>query len=73
VVTLAIGTQVVTAPDDSPEAYATVFLVAAAFGLVGTLVSLALLWRRTFYQHGARGQADGEPADAVRTSAPREG
>lgn len=67
VVALAIGTQMVNAPDDSPEAYATVFVVAAALGLVGTLVSLALLWRRTADQRVPRGQADGEPADAART------
>jgi hypothetical protein len=73
VVALALGTQMVNAPDDSPEAYATVFLVAAALGLIGTLVSLALLWRRTADQRGTRGKADGEPAHAARTSAPREG
>ena len=61
---LAIGTQIVSGtPDDSPEGYASVFLVAAALGLAGTLVSLALLWRRTADQR----------ADAARTSAPGEG
>ena len=73
VVVLAIGTQMVNAPDDSPEAYATVFLVAAALGLVGTLVSLALLWRRTADQRGARGRAEAGRADAGRTSAAGEG
>jgi hypothetical protein len=69
VVVLAIGTQVVSGtPDDSPEGYASVFLVAAALGLAGTLVSLALLWRRTAGQRTA-----GARADAARTSAPGEG
>lgn len=69
VVVLAIGTQIVSdTPDDSPEGYAGVFLVAAALGLVGTLVSLALLWRRTADQRTAGARADG-----VRTSAPGEG
>jgi len=44
VVALAIGTQIA---DDSQDGYANVFLVASALGLLGTLVSLALLWRRT--------------------------
>jgi peptidoglycan/LPS O-acetylase OafA/YrhL len=44
VVVLAIGTQLV---NDTPDDYASVFLVAAALGLAGTLVSLGLLWRRT--------------------------
>ena len=73
VVALAIGTQMVSAPDDSPEAYATVFLVAAALGLVGTIVSLALLWRRSSGQRGARARGDGEPTEAARTSAAGEG
>jgi hypothetical protein len=69
VVVLAIGTQIVSdPPDDSPEGYASVFLVAAALGLLGTLVSLALLWRRTAGQRAA-----GARADAARTSAAGEG
>ena len=69
VVVLAIGTQIVGGtPDDSPEGYASVFLVAAALGLAGTLVSLALLWRRTAGQRTA-----GARAEAARTSAPGEG
>jgi hypothetical protein len=63
VVVLAIGTQIVSdTPGDSPEGYASVFLVAAALGLLGTLVSLALLWRRTAGQRtdGARTSAAGE-------------
>jgi hypothetical protein len=73
VVALAIGTQMVNAPDDSPEAYATVFLVAAALGLAGTLVSLALLWRRTADQRGARRRAHDDTVEAARTSAAGEG
>lgn len=73
VVVLAIGTQMVNSPDDSPEAYATVFLVAAALGLVGTLVSLALLWRRTADQRGSRGGDDGGRTDGARTSSAGEG
>jgi len=65
VVALAIGTQIV---HDTPDGYASVFLVAAALGLVGTLVSLALLWRRTADQ-----RADGERPDTARSSAPSEG
>ena len=62
VVAIAIGTRVA---NDTPDGYANVFLVAAALGLFGTLMSLALLWRRTA----------GERADAstARTSAAREG
>jgi len=71
---LAIGTQIVSdTPDDSPEGYASVFLVAAALGLVGTLVSLALLWRRTAGQRAAGARAAYQRADAARTSAPGEG
>ena len=73
VVALAIGTQMVNAPDDSPEAYASVFLVAAALGLAGTLVSLALLWRRTAGQRATHGRGDGARADAARASAAGEG
>ena len=47
VIALAIGTQVANDVNDSPDGYANVFLVAAALGLLGTVVSLALLWRRT--------------------------
>ena len=65
VVALAIGTQIV---NDTPDEYASVFLVAAALGLVATLVSLALLWRRTAGQRGTGGRADGERADSARTS-----
>jgi hypothetical protein len=74
VVVLAIGTQIVSGtPDDSPEGYASVFLVAAALGLAGTLVSLTLLWRRTAGQRAADGRADDRRAGAARTSAPGEG
>ena len=62
VVAIAIGTQVAS---ESPDAYANVFLVAAALGLLGTLTSLGLLWRRT-----AAERAD---ASTARTSAAREG
>ena len=69
VVVLAIGTQIVSdTPDDSPEGYASVFLVAAALGLVGALVSLVLLWRRTADQRTA-----GRRADGAHASAPGEG
>ena len=65
VVVLAIGTQIVSdKPDDSPEGYASVFLVAAALGLVGALVSLVLLWRRTADQRTAGGRSDGAQASA---------
>jgi len=66
VTVLAIGTQIVgDSPDDSPEGYASVFLVAAALGLAGTLVSLALLWRRTADQRTAGARADGARASAA--------
>ena len=66
VTVLAIGTQIVSdTPDDSPEGYAGVFLVAAALGLAGTLVSLALLWRRTADQRTAGTRADGARASAA--------
>ena len=66
VTVLAIGTQIVgDSPDDSPEGYASVFLVAAALGLAGTLVSLALLWRRTANQRSAGPRADGARASAA--------
>jgi hypothetical protein len=69
VTVLAIGTQIVgDAPDDIPEGYAGVFLLAAALGLAGTLVSLALLWRRTADQRTA-----GPRADDARTSAAGDG
>lgn len=44
VVTLAIGTQVVS---DTPESYEAVFLTGAALGFAATIASLALLWRWT--------------------------
>jgi hypothetical protein len=53
VIALAIGTQVANDVNDSSDGYANVFLVAAALGLFGTLVSLALLWRRTAAERGA--------------------
>jgi len=66
VTVLAIGTQIVSdTPDDRPEGYASVFLVAAALGLAGTLVSLALLWRRTADQRTAGARADGARASAA--------
>jgi hypothetical protein len=66
VTVLAIGTQIVgDTPDDSPEGYASVFLVAAALGLAATLVSLALLWRRTADQRTAGARADGARASAA--------
>ena len=37
---------------------------AAALGLIGTLVSLVLLWRRTADQRTAGGRADGAQASA---------
>jgi hypothetical protein len=75
VVVLAIGTQLV---NDTPDEYASVFLVAAALGLAGTLVSLGLLWRRTADQRatgqpGPDRRGDGDHPDAARTSAPSEG
>ena len=75
VVVLAIGTQLV---NDTPDEYASVFLVAAALGLAGTLVSLGLLWRRTADQRatgerGADRRGDGDRPEAARTSAPSEG
>jgi len=75
VVVLAIGTQLV---NDTPDEYASVFLVAAALGLAGTLVSLGLLWRRTADQRatgqrGADRRGDGDHAEAARTSASSEG
>jgi hypothetical protein len=51
VVALAIGTRIV---DDSPESYANVFLVASALGLLGTLASLTVLWRRTDHTSATR-------------------
>jgi hypothetical protein len=42
-----------------------VFLVAAALGLAGTLVSLVLLWRRTADQRTAGARADGARASAA--------
>ena len=70
VVVLAIGTQLV---NDTTDEYASVFLVAAALGLAGTLVSLTLLWRRTAGQRAADGRAADQRAGAARTSAPGEG
>jgi hypothetical protein len=43
-VAIAIGSQVV---GDSLESHANVLLVASALGLLGTLASLTVLWRRT--------------------------
>lgn len=66
VTVLAIGTQIVgDTPDDSPDGYASVFLVAAALGLAGTLVSLALLWRRTADQRAAAARAADARASAA--------
>jgi hypothetical protein len=70
VVVLAIGTQIV---NDTPDGYAGVFLVAAALGLAGTLVSLALLWRRTAGQRSADGRAADHRAEAAPPSAPGDG
>jgi MFS family permease len=67
VIALAIGTQVANDVNDSPDGYANVFLVAAALGLLGTLVSLALLWRRTAAERTAAERA------APPASAPSEG
>ena len=44
VVTLAVGTQIVS---DTPGAYEGLFLTASALGFVATLASLVLLWRWT--------------------------
>ena len=75
VVVLAIGTQLV---NDTPDEYASVFLLAAALGLAGTLVSLGLLWRRTADQRatgqpGPDRRGDGDHAEVAGTSAPSEG
>ncbi len=63
VVALAIGTQIAS---DSPDSLANAFLVASALGLLATLVSLALLWRRT-----ARERADAARRTRRRLSAGR--
>lgn len=44
VVALAVGTRFA---DGSVEEQETVFLIASALGFVATIVSLALLWRRS--------------------------
>ena len=43
-VAIAIGSQVV---GDSLESHANMLLIASALGLLGTLASLTVLWRRT--------------------------
>lgn len=57
VVALAIGTQIAS---DSPDAIATAVLVASALGLLATLVSLGVLWRRTVRERAdtTRGPTD---------------
>jgi hypothetical protein len=75
VVVLAIGTQLVS---DTTDEYASVFLVAAALGLAGTLVSLGLLWLRTAdqratEQRGGDRRGDGDRPEAAPASAPSEG
>ena len=49
-VAIAIGSQVV---GDSLESHANMFLVASALGLLGTLASLTVLWRRTARERAA--------------------
>jgi hypothetical protein len=49
-VAIAIGSQVV---GDSLESNANVLLVASALGLLGTLASLTVLWRRTARERAA--------------------
>ena len=75
VVALAIGTQIAS---DSAEAIATAVLAASALGLLATLLSLGVLWRRTADQRatgprGADRRGDGDRPEAARTSAPSEG
>jgi hypothetical protein len=50
VVAIAIGTRLV---GDSLESNVNVLLVASALGLVGTLASLTVLWRRTTRERAA--------------------
>jgi hypothetical protein len=52
VVAIAIGTRVV-GDSPEPEGYANVVLVASALGLLGTLASLTVLWRRTARERAA--------------------
>jgi hypothetical protein len=51
IVAIAIGSLIV---GDSLEAHTNVFLVASALGFLGTLASLAVLWRRTARAGAAR-------------------
>jgi hypothetical protein len=59
VISLAIGTDI---SDNSGEGLDTVFLVAAALGFVGTLASLALLWRWTERRRRAERPVTAGPA-----------
>jgi hypothetical protein len=52
VVAIAIGSRLMS-DSPSPEGYADVLLVASALGLLGTLASLAALWRRTARERAA--------------------
>ena len=56
VISLAIGTDI---SDSSSDGLETVFLVAAALGFLGTLASLALLWRWTERRRRAEPPAAG--------------
>lgn len=51
IVAIAVGSLVV---GDSLESHTNVFLVASALGLLGTLASLTVLWRRTARASAAR-------------------
>jgi hypothetical protein len=52
VVAIAIGSRLMS-DSPSPEGYADVLLVASALGLLGTLASLTVLWRRTARERAA--------------------
>jgi hypothetical protein len=51
-VAIAIGSRLMS-DSPSPEGYADVLLVASALGLLGTLASLTVLWRRTARERAA--------------------
>ena len=52
VVAIAIGTRLV-GDSSGLESHANVLLVASALGLLGTLASLTVLWRRTTRERAA--------------------
>jgi hypothetical protein len=60
VITLAIGTQVVS---NDPSSLEEVFLTASALGLVATLGSLTLLWRWIQRERGRTGRSGDRPTD----------